>query len=429
MKTKLTILTLVMTLATALAAQTAMCAPGQSIFNTGPNNNNALRAAPLSSITICNTFGVPCGSPTPTSQLWADAAETQPLTNPFTADANGNYQWCSTTGVYFEQVTYLATTFVRTITLGGSGSGSMTWPAAPGLVIYAGGFLWGASIAPNAGLVPQILTSSASAYSLAYGGVIPNAQVGTTYTIAASDRAGYLSFSNINPVAVTLPQAATTGFTNNFVFVACDIGAGTATITPTVSTISYSTGSSYTSGAASMPLTTGQCAFIYSDNVNYFAFQIAGAAGASASPNLYTEVTVAGTTTNSNSGAAVNMFTGYTIPASKLTAGHRIVAKACFKHSTGTTGTTYNWAVGSTVAGNIVSSSANVSPICTELNLVAVDNTHQTATVISQTSSTNGPTITFDTYTLTNTNTINVTQTAAGTADVYTAYNLTVDLF
>ena len=110
-------------------------------------------------------------------------------------------------------------------------------------------------------------------------GVVPNPQTGTSYTIASTDRGGYITFSNASAIAVTLPQAGTAGFLYNIPFRVCDIGAGTATITPTTSTISYTTGTSYTSAATSMALTTGQCATIMSDNTNYFANQYIGGSG------------------------------------------------------------------------------------------------------------------------------------------------------
>lgn len=128
---------------------------------------------------------------------------------------------------------------------------------------------------------PSSGAATAETYSLA--GVVPNAQTGTTYTYlatdATSDRAGYTSFSNAGAIAATLPQAGSTGFGSNWVNVSCAIGAGTVTITPTTSTISYSTGAAYTSAAASLALTTGQCAWIYSDNTNYFAIVRTGGAG------------------------------------------------------------------------------------------------------------------------------------------------------
>lgn len=105
-------------------------------------------------------------------------------------------------------------------------------------------------------------------------GIVPNPQTGTTYTYSnTTDRGAYTSFSNASAIAVTLPQAGVT-ILSNWANVSCDIGAGTATITPSTSTISYTNGSAYTSGASSLALTTGQCAWIYSDNTNYFAIKI-----------------------------------------------------------------------------------------------------------------------------------------------------------
>ena len=135
--------------------------------------------------------------------------------------------------------------------------------------------------------VPQYLIDTpsaglATAETWGLAGVPTNAQTGTTYTYLVTDRASYTTFSNAGAIAVTLPSAASAGFGSNFVNVSCDIGAGTATITPTTSTISYSTGSAYTAAAATLPLTTGQCAWIYSDNTNYFAIVRSGGGGSSA---------------------------------------------------------------------------------------------------------------------------------------------------
>lgn len=130
--------------------------------------------------------------------------------------------------------------------------------------------------------IPSGGAATAETYNLT--GVKPNPQTGTTYTYlstdATQDRGNYTTFSNASAIAVTLPQAGSTGFGSNWVNRSCDIGAGTATITPTTSTISYTTGSAYTSGATTLALTTGQCATIYSDNTNYFAnVQSSGAGG------------------------------------------------------------------------------------------------------------------------------------------------------
>lgn len=142
----------------------------------------------------------------------------------------------------------------------------------------------------------------------AQAGVVPNPQTGTTYTVLATDRLKYLSFSNGSAIAVTLPQAGTSGFSSNFTFVACNIGAGTATITPTTSTISSSNGTSYTAAAASLALTTAQCAWVYSDNTNYFAIVRSGG-------NAGT-VTSVGLTVNSTSPSGIFTVTGSPVTTS-----------------------------------------------------------------------------------------------------------------
>lgn len=97
---------------------------------------------------------------------------------------------------------------------------------------------------------------------------------GNVDTVLSTDRANYVTWNDASACAVTLPQAGSAGFAQNFPFVGCDIGAGTATITPTTSTISFTTGAGYTAAASSLALSTGQCAFIYSDNTNYFALAV-----------------------------------------------------------------------------------------------------------------------------------------------------------
>ena len=158
-------------------------------------------------------------------------------------------------------------------------SGGFTNPMATlGSLIYGGAAGAATELTgPTAvASVPQILTSTpsggaATAPAWVPMGVPVNAQTGTTYTVVATDRGKYLSLSNGSSIAVTLPQAGTTGFASGFSFVACDIGVGTATITPTTSTISYSNRAGYTSAAGSLALGSGQCATVYTDGANYFA--------------------------------------------------------------------------------------------------------------------------------------------------------------
>lgn len=98
-------------------------------------------------------------------------------------------------------------------------------------------------------------------------GVVPNAQSGTSYTILTGDRGKSLFMSNGSSIAVTLPQAGTTGFASNFYFCIRASGAGTVTVTPTTSTIN---------GASSLAISTTRSACVYSDNTNYLAITIAG---------------------------------------------------------------------------------------------------------------------------------------------------------
>lgn len=90
------------------------------------------------------------------------------------------------------------------------------------------------------------------------GGI--NAQFGTTYTMQASDNGKLVRFVNTSPIAVTLPQAATAGFTNGAVFYVRNQSTGVVTITPTTSTID---------GAASLALTRDMGVIIFSDGTNY----------------------------------------------------------------------------------------------------------------------------------------------------------------
>lgn len=91
--------------------------------------------------------------------------------------------------------------------------------------------------------------------------VAVNAQVGTTYTVLGSDRSKLVTLKNASAIAVTLPQAGAS-FPAGWIAKFSNQGAGTATITPTTSTIN---------GAASFTLLTGQWIDIVSDGTNYFA--------------------------------------------------------------------------------------------------------------------------------------------------------------
>lgn len=94
-------------------------------------------------------------------------------------------------------------------------------------------------------------------------GVVPNTQTGTTYPIVAGDRGKMLFCTEASAtMAVSLPQAGTTGFAGNFFFGIRNDGSFACTITPTVSTVN---------GAASLTLLPGMQANFSSDNSVYKA--------------------------------------------------------------------------------------------------------------------------------------------------------------
>lgn len=89
-----------------------------------------------------------------------------------------------------------------------------------------------------------------------------NAQTGTTYTVLGSDSGKLITITNAGAIAVTLPQAGTLGFEAGREFCFLDLGAGSATITPTTSTVN---------GSATKVYATGASGCLRSDGTNYFA--------------------------------------------------------------------------------------------------------------------------------------------------------------
>lgn len=140
-------------------------------------------------------------------------------------------------------------TYLAAGTGGGGGSGTVT------------------SVDASCGLK----TSSGSAITTS-GSIVGshgfNAQTGTTYTVLDSDCGKLVTTSNASSIAVTLPQAgASSQFVAGWSGYIANIGAGTATITPTTSTIN---------GAATLALATNQSALVISDGTNYHALIFRG---------------------------------------------------------------------------------------------------------------------------------------------------------
>ena len=89
-----------------------------------------------------------------------------------------------------------------------------------------------------------------------------NAQSGTSYALVAGDRWKHVTLNNASAIAVTIAQAGTIGFEDGWGCIVECTGAGDVTITPSVSVIN---------GSATLVLTSGMSAFLYSDGANYRA--------------------------------------------------------------------------------------------------------------------------------------------------------------
>ncbi len=99
-----------------------------------------------------------------------------------------------------------------------------------------------------------------------------NAQTGTSYSVQDSDCGKLVSLNNASAVAVALPQANGSTFISGWSVDFQNKGAGTVTVTPTVSTIN---------GGASIALTQNQGMHCSSDGANYTCVLGVGAGGGS----------------------------------------------------------------------------------------------------------------------------------------------------
>lgn len=220
-----------------------------------------------------------CPSTPNTTQLYSQDSITPPSSNSLLPLNN---TWTGT-NTYSAAVTMngalnvnaggtLAGTFTGTPTF----SGAVTLSGGPTL---SGGGSWAGSPSITA---PAIIgggswAGSPSLTNSVINGI--NAQTGTSYTFVAADEQKLVTFNNGAAVAVTLPQATTAGFGAGASFHVRNLGAGTATITPMTSTID---------GIATLTLTNGQGADIYSDGANYVTQRgtAAAAAAVAGSVNL-----------------------------------------------------------------------------------------------------------------------------------------------
>lgn len=87
-----------------------------------------------------------------------------------------------------------------------------------------------------------------------------DAQTVTTYAWPAADREFLLTTNNSSAIAVSLAQAGTAGFGNNWNAALYNLGAGLVTLTPATSTVN---------GASTQTVPKNYIGFLYSDNTNY----------------------------------------------------------------------------------------------------------------------------------------------------------------
>lgn len=142
--------------------------------------------------------------------------------------------------------------------------------AHAGLKAVAGGTGGGGgSVSVTAGTPDIVITPSPGTNTFTVGTTdVVNAQgTAASYTILSSDMGKTVTHNKSTAVAVTLPQAGTTGFAAGVAYTEINQGAGVVTITPTTSTIN---------GASTYTLAQGVGVYLISDGTNWIAFSGGG---------------------------------------------------------------------------------------------------------------------------------------------------------
>lgn len=261
--------------ATGSAGATGATGPTGATGATGATGPSGLLSGTLAAIPATCTVGASLYQATDqpiTTQIyqctatntWTRAAYTQATTHPATctvgqlffdtdATAGSNLELCTASNTW---TAISGTGAVASVTAGASGAITST-PTTGAVVVDI-----------DTAYVPGKTTSNTwTGANIFGGGTLFNggidAQTGTSYTIVAADINKIVTFNNGSSVAVTLPQATTTGFTVGAFFHVYNRGAGAVTITPTTSTIN---------GSATVVLNQNQGAYVVSDGTNYSAW-------------------------------------------------------------------------------------------------------------------------------------------------------------
>lgn len=254
------------------------------------------------------------------------------------------------------------------------------------------------------------------------GGVNP--QTGTTYTMLNTDEDKLLTFNNGSAVAVTLPQATTSGFTAGSFFHLYNIGAGAVTVTPTTSMIN---------GGSTIVLNQGQGAYIVSDGTDYSAWVSAAPSGSGTVTSIATTAPLGGGTITSTGTLTC---TTCVTSAAALTSNNLIIGgggqASAALGSLGTTTTVLHGNAGGAPAFSAVSLTADVTGVLPTANIALALANQTSIHGLAITSSTgtltiaNGKTLTAsNTLTFTGTDGSSVAFGAGGTA-TFTSNNLSV---
>jgi hypothetical protein len=182
---------------------------------------------------------------------------------------------------------------------------------------WAGDF----QVGGTASITTLIVGPSGTAIS-SLGGVNP--QTGTSYSLAPSDYAKLVTVSNASPVAVTL--TSTLGST--FFCSVSNLGAGTATLTPSSGTID---------GQANLALTQYQGVFVYFDGTNWET--VRGVGGGGGGSGTVASGTAGQLTWYASSGTTVSGNANATISSGALTLGQPNSVQGQVKFSGATSGT------------------------------------------------------------------------------------------
>ncbi len=180
-------------------------------------------------------------------EIWYAAGSTVPSSANYYTSTTASYTFSAASGTSGTVPSANTTGNAMLVGIGSSlaptGSGTLSANAVNGAAVPASG---------------GCLSTNSSA-QITVGCLEPVvASTGTTFTVDASDCGSQITFDNSAPIAVAVPEA--NGGFASCQFDVTDIGAGTATLTPTTSTIN---------GATTLPVPTNTQCTLNSDGTNW----------------------------------------------------------------------------------------------------------------------------------------------------------------